>query len=122
MAEFTKGTKVAVVADWDCKGTTYIRRAVVHSCGAKVLRLQLENGETFKRAYNAAEGFNHFFRIVEDDTNEALEALALVAANGIIEYTRSRLERCLKIDADEGYRKAIQKDIDALHEPRFIWR
>lgn len=40
--KFKKGDRVIVIGQWDRRGTMYLRRGTVHSCGQKVMRLKLD--------------------------------------------------------------------------------
>jgi hypothetical protein len=87
MSKFSKGDKVALLSSWDNKGAVRIRRAVVHSCGKQVMRLQDEAGKMFKVAFrpehNVMVKFNGI-RVIADADNAALESEALADGARVI--------------------------------------
>lgn len=113
---FKKGEKVAYVQSWDGQGTFRIRRATVHSCGAKVLRLiDAATGETFKigfRAYSAP--------VVRDASDAELEAVALERAAAFLAEMRAIYAERLANPAFNP--DAVRKSLNELHEPRAIWQ
>lgn len=122
MTNFKKNDTVAVIHSWDDKGTVSIRRAIVQAWGDKVIRLMdLETREMFKYATAAAMVNRTGHKIVANDSNATLEAIALKVGAEMIEYQKAHYARCLAGNHGEGYNNAIRRDIAQLHEPRFIW-
>lgn len=117
---FNKGDEVTYISDWDRKGTTYFRHAVVYSCGKKQMVLtDAETGEEMGRHFKpvrAALGeAGTFARLTEEEATAA----ALALADHILARETAHFERCLQNDtAGEGYKNAIRRNIAALHEPR----
>lgn len=119
---FTKGQKIALLSDWDRCGTVQIRRGTVHSCGKKVMKVELADGKMLEQAIYFTTYFNSpHFRVVVDATDAELEALALSQAEEILAGERDRFARCLAGGHGEGYNRAIQRDIDRLHDPKVFW-
>ena len=118
---FNKGDEVTYINDWDRKGTTYFRHAIVYSCGKKRMVLtDAETGEEIGRHFTPARaeiGGSGAFACMTDA--EATAAALALAENILISET-AHLERCLQFNdtAGEGYKNAIRKSIAALHEPR----
>jgi len=120
---FAKGDLVTCISNWDDKGTTMIRDAVVHSCGLKRMILtDAETGEEFGEEYyrpqNALEAGTLdgvFPRLTEEDaTRRGLDYAASFLA-GIREIWEGHIVRN---SHDAGYCRSIRQDIDELHEPR----
>jgi hypothetical protein len=115
---FNKGDAVTYISDWDRKGSTYYRHAIVYSCGRKQAVLtDAETGEEIGRHFRpecAALGNAGIFTRLTDA--EATAAALALAANIIADETE-HYERCLQIDASEGYKNAIRKALAALHAP-----
>lgn len=117
---FNKGDEVTYINDWDRKGTTFFRHAIVYSCGKKQMVLtDAETGEEIGRHFTPARaeigGAGTFARMTDA---EAISA-ALILAGNIIASQTAHLERCLQNDAaGEGYKNSIRKDLAQLHEPR----
>jgi len=119
---FTKGDLVHYVSDWDRKGTVTIRAAIVHSCGKKQMVLtDAETGEEMGRHFKpvrAERGNGGTYPRLDADE---IEAIAYEVAENILAAERARLTHCHDVvgaTAGQGYRDAIKKDLDALHEPR----
>jgi hypothetical protein len=128
---FTKGQEVTYISDWDRKGTVTFRHAVVYSCGAKQMVLtDAETGEEMGRHFRPAIGSlevvaqgnlrampgGTFPRMTDE---EAVEAGLKIAA-AIQAYERELFARCLAAGNGESYNRAIQKDIDSLHDLRVV--
>lgn len=116
---FNKGDAVTYIGDWDRKGATFFRHAVVYSCGKKQMVLtDAETGEEIGRHFTPARAEigqgGTFARLTDAEATAA----ALAFAQNVIASETARLERCLQIDAEEGYKNAIRKSLAALHEPR----
>jgi hypothetical protein len=118
---FNKGDEVTYINDWDRKGTTYFRHAIVYSCGKKQMVLtDAETGEEMGRHFTPARaeigGSGTFARMTDAEATAA----ALALAENILISETAHLERCLQFNdtAGEGYKNAIRKSIAALHEPR----
>jgi hypothetical protein len=123
MANFKKNDAVAVIGSWDDKGTVRIRRGIVHSAGAKIIRLQYEDGEMFKTAFNASRGNTNRFAIIADATDEELEAFALEMASRFLVDQRAHFEdRKVRYADSAGFVAAMVKNESELHEPRFMWK
>lgn len=118
MTKFKKGDHVAEVRTWDRKGTAFVRRAVVHSCGPKVLRLQdAATGEMFKVALQPGADY-----VVADAPDAELLAYARMIAARFVVEERERLERCIDRNAhDAGYVRLMHRHLAELHEPRVLW-
>jgi hypothetical protein len=121
---FKKGDLVTYISDWDRKGTVTYRSAIVHSCGKKQMVLTCadsgeEMGRFFKPVRAEKGQFGTFPRLTEEQAVE----YGLAAAQGLLQYERERCETILagpSARCDSGYRAAIQKNLDALHEPRAL--
>lgn len=117
---FNKGDEVTYINDWDRKGTTFFRHAIVYSCGKKQMVLtDAETGEEMGRHFYPVRaeigGAGTFARMTDA---EAIAAALALAENVLINQT-AHFERCLRNEtAGEGYRNAIRKDLARLHEPR----
>lgn len=121
MTNFKKNDAVAVIADWDRKGTVTIRRATVQAWGNKIARLiDAETGEMFKSAQDVANCNGPSYMIVADNTDAALEIVAMRNAETILEIEQRHFAHCLTIGAGEGYDNSIRRSIAALHEPRVV--
>lgn len=119
---FKKNDKIALIGNWDNKGTVRIRRGTVHAVGKKIMRVMLENGDMLESAIDMRYlNTSPRFQVVVDDSNEALEALAMAQAEALLQEERERFDRCLAGNHGESYDRAIREDIDALHEPKVIW-
>lgn len=119
---FTKGDLVHYVSEWDRKGTVVIRPAIVHSCGAKrMILIDAETGQEMGRRFKpvrAERGKCGTFPRMDADE---IEAVAMEAAQAFLDAETKRLLHCRDVvgeTAGAAYRAAIQKDLDALHEPR----
>jgi len=113
MTTFSKGDRVALITSWDNKGAMRIRRGVVHSSGAKLMRIQYENGEMFKTAFrpenNKVSYFNSL-RIIADASDAELIAEATKDGAEIIRLNVEHLNRCLdhyRPTAGEAYINSI---------------
>lgn len=117
---FTKGDEVTYINDWDRKGTTFFRHAIVYSCGKKQMVLtDAETGEEMGRHFRPERaevgGAGTFARMTDAEATAA----ALALADRVIASEIAHFERCLQNDtAGEGYKNAIRRDLDRLHEPR----
>jgi hypothetical protein len=125
---FRKLDRVAVLSNWDSKGGVRIRRAVVHSCGAKVMRLQDDAGEMFKVAFTPGEATTgrNISGVVADADNATLEALAIeVGAHTIASGIEQKLASLAHYGerAGAGYIAALNRDLDVLRaaRPWFFW-
>lgn len=118
MEKFKKNDKVAIIGSWDGKGTVSIRRVVVHSWGAKIAKFaDTITGEMVK--YQVwVDRPTYGSRIVADASDAELFAIALELAEVVLADRRAHYANCLSRGHGEGYNRAIQKDLDALHEPR----
>jgi hypothetical protein len=116
---FNKGDAVTLVSDWDRKGSTYYRHAIVYSCGKKQMVLtDAETGEEIGRHFRPerAELGNDgtFARMTDDEATAA----GLVLAVNILARETAQFERCLQDDiAGEGYKNAIRRSLAQLHAP-----
>jgi len=117
---FNKGDEVTYISDWDRKGTTYFRHAVVYSCGKKQMVLtDAETGEDMGRHFRPERAEIGEAGTFTRMTDEEATAAALALADHILARETARFERCLQNDtADEGHKNAIRRNIAALHEPR----
>ncbi len=126
---FKKGDLVTRIASWDDKGTFYFIHAVVYSCGKKQMVLtDADNGNEMGRHFSPAlgemsarkyGGGNTFPRM----TNEEAEAACIELAGRLVTEEKARLIEGRDRDGmTEGYKKAMQKNIDGLHEPRAMNR
>lgn len=113
---FKKNDAVAVVADWDRKGTAYVRRAIVQAWGAKVIRLiDAATGEMFKVSIGTQFADSYDYKIVADTDNAALEAMALEMGAAIVARETEQYKRVWAAGA-------MPKGFFELHEPRVMWR
>lgn len=137
---FKKGDIVTLIADWDRKGTVTFRHAVVYSCGKKRMVLTCaKTGEEIGRNFRPEKGSvtNQITELVPGNggmkylkpaggvfdgmTDEAAEALGLTIAAELLAHERQHYaERLQRWGSDASYAASIQKDIDALHEPRAL--
>lgn len=120
---FRKGDNVAVLSSWNNKGAVRIRRAVVHSAGSKVMRLQYANGEMFKCAFqpehNVMGAFNGL-RIVADADDATLEAEALADGARVNALNVAEGNRRLAL-GDAFNTRVGQRYIDEQEAPSFRW-
>ena len=115
---FNKGDAVTYISDWDRKGSTYYRHAVIYSCGTKrVVLTDAETGEEIGRHFRPERAVVGAAGIFARLTDAEAIAAAIALAQNIITDETARYERCLQIDASEGYKNAIRKDLAALHAP-----
>jgi hypothetical protein len=116
---FKKGDLVTYIADWDRKGSTYFRHAVVYACGKKQMVLtDAETGEEMGRHFRPvrAEGLGEvgiFARLSDADAT----AHALALAQVIIDRETKNYEHCLTLGHGEGYNASIRKGLAAIHAP-----
>lgn len=116
---FNKGDEVTYISDWDRKGTTYFHHAIVYSCGKKQMVLtDAETGEEMGRHFRPVRAEIGFAGTFARMTDAEATAAALALAENIIARETADFERCLQLDADEGYKNAIRKNLANLHEPR----
>lgn len=123
MTKFRKGDKVAVLSSWDNKGTVMIRRGIVHSAGNKVMRLQDDDGKTFKCAFrpenNTMDKFNGL-RVIVDADDATLQAEAMADGERVntlwIEEGKRRIALGDEFNAIVG-----QRYIDGCGEPAYRW-
>lgn len=123
MTKFAKGAKVAFLSSWDNKGTITIRRATVHSCGKKVMRLQDEQavmfGAAFQPEHNAMTAFNGI-HVIADADDATLIAAALADGARVIELvTANANDRIAR--GDDFNIKIGNRYIAELHEPLVRW-
>lgn len=115
---FAKGQEVTYIADWDHKGTVYFRHAVVYSCGMKQMVLtDAETGVEMGRHFSPQVGeiVGTFPRMSDDEARAA----CLRAAEVLLAKERAHFAQRLSVWGDDpGYAAAIQRNLDALHEPR----
>lgn len=120
---FKKNDKIALIADWDRKGTVYIRRGTVHAAGKKVMRVMLANGEMLESAiYMTHFNTRPHFQVVADTDDATLDRMARNQAEAILQGERDRFARCLAGNHGEGCDRAINRDLAALHEVRVEWK
>lgn len=85
---FKKNDQIAVLSSWDNKGAVRIRRGRVHSCGAKVLRIEwASTGELAKVAFDPQSNEMGSFNgrhIVPDADDATLIAMALSDGASVI--------------------------------------
>lgn len=117
---FNKGDEVTYISDWDCKGTTFFRHAIVYSCGKKQMVLtDAETGAEMGRNFCPERAEIGCVGTFARMTDAEATAAALALAENIIANEAARFERCLQDDtAGEGYKNAIRKDLAQLHAPR----
>ena len=117
---FNKGDEVTYISDWDRKGATYFRHAIVYSCGKKQMVLtDAETGEEIGRHFRPVRAEIGFAGTFARMTDAEATAAALALAENIIARETANFERCLQRDGtSEGYQNAIRKDLANLHEPR----
>lgn len=118
--DFNKGDEVTYIADWDCKGTTYFRHAIVYSCGKKQMVLtDAETGEEMGRHFDPKRAETGNAGTFARMTDAEAAAAALALAKNILANETAHFERCLQKDtADEGYKNSIRRSMAKLHEPR----
>ena len=116
---FNKGDAVTFISDWDRKGSTFFRHAIVYSCGKKQMVLtDAETGEEMGRHFKPVRAeignAGTFARMTDAEATAAAVALA----ENIIVSETAQCERCLQSDtAGEGYKNAIRIHLAALHAP-----
>lgn len=116
---FKKGDLVTYIDDWDRKGSTYYRHAVVYSCGKKQMVLTdaetgVEMGRNFRPERASGLGDQGTFPRL---TEEEARAHGIALAEVIIEREIERYGHCLTIGAGDAYDSSIRKDIAQIHEP-----
>lgn len=117
---FNKGDEVTYIGDWDRKGTTCFRHAIVYSCGKKQMVLtDAETGEEMGRHFSPERAEIGSAGTFARMTDAEAAAAGLVLAENILARETAGFERCLQNDtAGEGYKNAIRKSMAQLHEPR----
>ncbi len=121
--KFKKGDAVTHLANWDSKGTVYYYHATVRSCGKVQMLLTYEDGIDTGGHHQPDGGdilkIRHYGGVTMHRlTDEEAEAACLVAGAALIASQRAHFAHCQAGGHGEGYNRSIQKDIDALHEPR----
>lgn len=132
--EFKKGQVVVCFCNYDSKGTWTWRRALVISCGAKRMHLQdvttgQNMGADFRpnssRTYSSTwqgntvvQNYRHF--TLADMSDAEAHQVALEAAAIYLDDQRAHYARCLAQGSGRAYDASIQRNLDALHEPRVI--
>lgn len=123
--KYRKGDAVAVLTSWDDKGTVQIRRATVHSCGRKVMRLiDARTGELFGTEYRPEnpEIHAHGSHVISDAADANLEQIALADGAAVVAQERDRMVRQIAQNAANAhYVFAMRRHLNELHEPRVIW-
>ncbi len=125
--KFKKGDAVTHIASWDGNGTVCYRHLTVHSCGRVQMILNYYDGTCAGRHFRPDGGdmleirkYGGFTMHRKSEKENII--LCLVAAEAFLTDKRTHLAQCLDNSAKhgygEGYDRSIQKDIDALHEPR----
>lgn len=124
---FRKGELVTYINDWDRKGTFSYTHAVVFSCGKKQMVLtDAVSGKELGRHFQPVIGIYNeqvpaatFPRL----TDEKAEEICRNFGERFNAINKANYERCIANHVNNaGYCKAIQEDIDQLHEPRAINR
>lgn len=123
MTKITKGTRVYYISRWDDKGTVLVRTFTVDSWGKRQGTLLETDGTNAKfRVYTQRDHLRHAVTVAVADTPD-IEAFALGLAAEWLAQERDRLEQCLERGKnDPCYTAAVMKDVEALHEPRVIYR
>ena len=116
---FNKGDAVTLINDWDRKGSTYFRHAVVYSCGKKQMVLtDAATGDEIGRHFRPACAKIGYAGTFPRLTDAEATVAALALAETVLASETAHLERCLQNDtAGEGYKNAIRKNLAALHAP-----
>lgn len=122
---FKKNDQVAVLSSWDNKGAVRIRRGRVHSCGAKVLRIEwASTGELAKVAFDPKSNVMGRFNgrhIVPDADDATLIAIALsdgasVLAQNIQEKSRTMAHYVARdgASANQAFLSSFARDVAEL--------
>lgn len=127
---YRKGFKGYFVKNWDSKGTVSITPITITACGEKRMTLvNSETGQLMGRNFNPGRDQNGIgglgLGLVITDSSECdkVEEIAIDLAGKIIAQERAGYARCLANNsASAGYKAAIQKELDAIHEERVLWR
>lgn len=121
---FSKGEEVTFFQNWDRRGAVYFRHCVVYSCGAKRMVLtDAISGEEVGRNFQPVRAKSPQQGTYPRMTDEEATAQALKIAEVLLVEERQHLTRCLgNMEASQGYRNVIQKDIDLLHAPEAVNR
>lgn len=126
MKAFKKGEMVTHFGDWDRKGTVYFRQAVVYSCGKKEMILtDKTTGEELGRFFKPVEATGNELGTRKVMSDDDAKSLGLDLAIEVIKKEVAHLHNCINRygnaagnAANDGYVKAIEKDLDAIHNPR----
>lgn len=112
---FTKGDAVTLFGNWDRKGTASYRHAIVYACGPKRMTLTCaETGDELGRNFSPLSEYVVPRRSEEETVAHALQLAAL-----FLDREREHLQRCIaRYPEQVGYVAAIQRELEALHEPR----
>lgn len=123
LAQFTRGQRVTSFCQYDCKGTIGITEYVVSTCGKKRAHLLKADGSNAEWRVHMDVGDQYPYHTIIPALPEAeRDAYALKMAADFLVQKREHYARCLAGGHGAGYDKAIEKDREALHEPRFIVR
>lgn len=111
---FNKGDLVTLFGSWDNKGTVYYRHAIIYACGTKRMTLTCAfTGDELGRDFYPLSDY-----VMPRQSEEETVAYALQLAESFLVREHAHLQRCLTSSTCTGYLNAIQRNIDALHEPR----
>jgi len=123
--KFTKGQEVYQISSWDDKGTYVIKHLIVESCGKIQMTAKYkETGNMLERNIRM-ETIDHprcFMAVVAVNDCPNPEEFARQEATKYIADRRTAMEKQIEKNADnEGYVRAVQESLDALHEPRAVY-
>jgi len=128
MVKLKKGQRVYVIENWDSRGSVFYVAYTVRSSGAKQTYFQDGPRGNLNRSVstdriiaNPNEYDYHRGTFLVVPTDADVYSIALKYAEQVLADERARLNKCLMDPSgDARYIRAIQRNIDSLHEPRAL--
>lgn len=120
---FKKGETVFLIQPWNRVSTVMVQECTVYSCGKKRMVLtSVKTGEEVGRDFLPAVEQRAHMVTVHKITREEAKAKGLEVAAAFLAHNIAHLERRLAEypTAGEGYRKAIQSELDLLNSPATV--
>lgn len=120
MSNFKKGDAVYRIASWNDRGTFYIVKAHVYSCGAKRMVLEAETGKCIGRDFkpNDASVYKRgLFQTVEAVEEEALALATRYIAANVAFWEAKRTNQSYHQPSVEEHIRELK-----ANGPQVIWR
>lgn len=118
-----KGDRVALIRNWDSRGTFLIERAIVHSTGKKIVHLQHLDGTLFKNRFywDYLNIVPYGMHLIPDADDKVLEQKAIEIAEAYLAREKEsiawKIDQNKKGEYSKGYEMAMNDSLAKLHDP-----